>query len=202
MPLIYLASASPRRSQLLDQIRVRHEVRPVDLDETRWANEAPHDYVQRLAEEKAQALWQRIPPEAQRPVLAADTTVAIGGEVFGKPRDRSDGIEMLRRLSGRTHQVLTAIALQTARGCDRRLSVSDVTFAALSPEDCAAYWSTGEPAGKAGGYAVQGLAAAFIIRIAGSYSGIMGLPLAETTELLHAALGFKIWTEKEIDGNE
>ena len=123
-------------------------------------------------------------PAERLPVLGSDTTVAIGADILGKPRDRDDGMQMLSRLSGRTHQVFTAVALCHGGGCDLRLSVSDVTFRALDPAEIAAYWDTGEPADKAGGYAVQGLAAVFIERITGSYSGIMGLPLFETAELL------------------
>lgn len=182
--LIFLASASPRRTQLLDQIGVIHRVRPISLDETRLADEPPADYVIRLARAKAEALWRVLDAAERRPVLAADTTVAIDGEVLGKPADREAAVRMLQRLSGRTHQVFTAVALRHERGCDHRLSVSDVTFRFVTPEESEAYWRTGEPADKAGGYAVQGLAAVFITRIAGSYSGIMGLPLAETAELL------------------
>jgi len=191
MTPIYLASASPRRSQLLHQIRVAHRVRPVDLDESRLSNEAPDQYVRRLATSKATAVWKQLSDSERLPVLGADTTVALGQEIFGKPENRLDGIEMLRRLAGRTHQVYTAVALQSAMACDVRLSVSEVTFGSLSESERAAYWETGEPLGKAGGYAVQGLAAAFIVRIVGSYSGIMGLPLAETAELLQHA---RCWT--------
>lgn len=184
---LYLASASPRRSQLLHQIQAPHEVVPVDVDESRHAGEPPAAYVQRLAVLKARTLWERLGSGERFPVLGADTTVALGDEIFGKPAGRDDGVGMLCRLSGTTHQVFTAVALQSLRGCEVRLSVSDVTFGMLSEHDCAAYWETGEPLGKAGGYAVQGRAAAFITRISGSYSGIMGLPLAETAELLAAA---------------
>ncbi len=182
--MIYLASASPRRSQLLEQIGVVHAVRPATLDESRLAGEPPADYVSRLARAKAEALWEALLPTERKPVLGADTTVAIDGDVLGKPLDKADAVRMLERLSGRTHQVYTAVALRHAGGCDARLSVSDVTFRPLTLEECRSYWETGEPADKAGGYAVQGRAAAFITRIAGSYSGIMGLPLAETAELL------------------
>ncbi len=195
MPLIYLASASPRRSQLLDQIGVAHRVLPVDIDESRTGSESPAAYVSRLAVAKAQALWDRLPENERLPVLGSDTTVALDDEIFGKPQDRNEGIAMLQRLSGRTHQVFTAVALYsspTSQGCDLRLSVSDVTFRTLSADDCAAYWETGEPQGKAGGYAIQGRAAVFITRIAGSYSGIMGLPLAETAELLKKAVGNRL----------
>ncbi len=196
MDRLYLASASPRRSQLLDQLKIPHEVFPVDLDETRLPDEVPADYVRRLAQAKARTLWERLGQESVA-ILGADTTVALGDAIFGKPRDRSDGVSMLQRLSGATHEVFTAIALQSKQGCQTRLSVSKVTFGTLSSEDCNAYWETGEPAGKAGGYAVQGVAAAFITRIEGSYSGIMGLPLADTAELLkslgwHFGLSFGV----------
>ena len=183
-PLIWLASASPRRSALLKQIGIAHEVRPVDLDESANAGESPADYVMRLARAKAQALWSRLTREQRLPVLGSDTTVALGNDVLGKPQDREDGLRMLRALSGRTHQVYTAVALQHARGCEVRLSVSDVTMKTLSEDEIAAYWETGEPADKAGAYGIQGQAALFIERIAGSYSGIVGLPLYETGELL------------------
>jgi septum formation protein len=183
-PLIWLASASPRRSALLKQIGIAHEVRPVDLDETANAGESPADYVMRLARAKAQALWSRLTGDQRLPVLGSDTTVALGNAVLGKPQDREDGLRMLRALSGRTHQVYTAVALQHERGCEARLSVSDVTMKTLSEDEIAAYWHTGEPADKAGAYGIQGQAAVFIERIAGSYSGIVGLPLYETGELL------------------
>jgi septum formation protein len=195
MSLIYLASASPRRSQLLDQIGVSHRVYPVDIDESRIGAESPADYVSRLAVAKAQALWERLPASERLPVLGSDTTVALGQEIFGKPQDRDEGIAMLRRLAGRTHQVFTAVALccaDSSQPCDLRLSMSEVTFGTLTEAECAAYWASGEPQGKAGGYAVQGLAAVFITRIAGSYSGIMGLPLAEMAQLLKKAVGYRL----------
>jgi septum formation protein len=182
--LIWLASASPRRSSLLNQIGVAHRVRPVDLDETAQADERPADYVTRLASAKAQALWALLAPEERLPVLGSDTTVALGNEVLGKPRDREDAARMLGRLSGRTHQVYTAVALRHEQGCEVRLSISDVTMKGLSSVEIQEYWSTGEPADKAGAYGIQGRAAVFIERIAGSYSGIVGLPLYETGELL------------------
>jgi septum formation protein len=125
-------------------------------------------------------------------VLAADTTVVLDDVIYGKPRDRADGIAMLGRLSARTHGVLTAVAVADARGVDLRLSVSTVRFRGLTPEECAAYWDTGEPCDKAGGYAVQGAAAVFIESLSGSYSGVMGLPLFETAELLRSA-GVAYW---------
>jgi septum formation protein len=186
MPLqpLLLASASPRRSALLRQIFMPHQVRIANIDESRLPAEAPGDYVVRLACAKAQRIWNRLETDELQPVLGADTTVALGDEIFGKPHDRQEGIAMLQRLSGQTHQVYTAVALCHAGKTDWRLSKSDVSFAELSIADCEAYWNSGEPQDKAGGYAVQGLAAAFITEIKGSYSGVMGLPLAETTELL------------------
>jgi len=181
---ILLASASPRRSALLRQLFMPHEIRIANIDESRVPGETPADYVTRLSRAKAERVWNRLEHEDIRPVLGADTTVALGDEIFGKPRDRDDGIAMLQRLSGVTHQVYTAVALCHAGATTHRLSVSQVTFKCLSVEECAIYWSSGEPADKAGGYAVQGMAASFITNINGSYSGVMGLPLAETAELL------------------
>ncbi|MFL6577878.1 MAG: Maf family protein [Povalibacter sp.] len=183
-PLIWLASASPRRSSLLHQIGIAHRIRPVDLDESELPGENPADYVMRLARAKAEALWTRLSLEERLPVLGSDTTVALGNEVLGKPRDREDGFRMLRALSARTHQVYTAVAIQHADGCESQLSVSDVTMKALSDDEILSYWRSGEPADKAGAYGIQGLAAVFIERISGSYSGIVGLPLYETGELL------------------
>jgi septum formation protein len=193
-PIIYLASASPRRSQLLQQIQVPHTMRAMDIDETRRNGEAPAHYVSRLASEKAEALWQQLSVAERLPVLAADTAVVLGQHLFGKPRDQADGIAMLQKLSGQTHHVYTAVALRSDKGCELRLSTSEVTFGKLSMDRCQAYWRTGEPIDKAGGYAVQGLAAMFITRIAGSYSGIMGLPLAETAELLGIGLASNGWS--------
>ena len=188
-PRILLASASPRRSELLRQVGIAHEVRPVDVDESVRDGEAPSAYVLRLAEAKAAALWQRLEPGERRPVLAADTTVALEGEIFGKPGSLAEARAMLGRLSGRTHEVHTAVALLHAGGSGARVSSSSVSLRELSRAEIDWYWSTGEPADKAGGYAVQGRAAAFICHIAGSYSGIMGLPLYETWELLAPVLG-------------
>lgn len=185
-PLIYLASASPRRSALLAQIGVPHEVAPVAVDESVASAEAPETYVMRLAALKAETLWRRLPEPQRLPVLGSDTTVVVDDSILGKPADEDDCVRMLRLLSGRTHQVHTAVALRSAAGSDVRLSTSEVAFRALSTTEMRAYWLTGEPADKAGGYAVQGRAAIFISRIAGSYSGIMGLPLFETAELLAA----------------
>jgi septum formation protein len=188
-PLIHLASASPRRSRLLQQIDIPHTVRPVTVDESPAPREAPTPYVLRLASAKAQALWAALPESERLPVLAADTTVAIEGEILGKPADLEEARTMLQRLSGRTHEVHTAIAVRHEGGEAVRLSTSLVSFRELSAAEIDWYWRTGEPADKAGGYAVQGLAAVFIRHIAGSYSGVMGLPLYETWELLEPVLG-------------
>jgi septum formation protein len=189
---ILLASASPRRSELLRQLDIDHEIRPVDVDESVRPGEAPSAYVLRLAEAKAVALWQRLAAAERRPVLAADTTVALEGEIFGKPADLADARAMLGRLSGRTHEVHTAVAVLHDGGAAARVSSSSVSLRALTLAEIDWYWGTGEPADKAGGYAVQGRAAAFIRHIAGSYSGIMGLPLYETWELLAPLLGLTL----------
>jgi septum formation protein len=188
-PLLCLASVSPRRRELLSQIGVSHIVAGAEIDETALPGEAPRDYVLRLAREKALAVrrgGQRLA------VLGADTTVVLDGKIFGKPRDREDAIRMLGDLSGRSHEVLTAIALARSDGVVERLSASRVRFRKISHEECAAYWETGEPRDKAGGYAIQGLGAVFIESLSGSYSGVMGLPLFETGELLRAA-GIACW---------
>jgi septum formation protein len=188
-PVVCLASVSPRRRELLSQIGVPHTVVGADIDETARSGELPRDYVLRMARQKALTVRER---GERLPVLAADTTVVLDDVIYGKPRDRADGIAMLGRLSARTHEVLTAVAVADARGVDLRLSVSTVRFRGLTPEECAAYWDTGEPRDKAGAYAVQGAAAVFIESLSGSYSGVMGLPLFETAELLRAA-GVAYW---------
>jgi septum formation protein len=170
----------------LQQIGIAHDVRAVDIDETPFAGEPPAQYALRLARDKAQALWQRLPVAERLPVLAADTTVALGPEILGKPVDRADAARILRRLSGVEHQVHTAVAVLHAAGADARLCTSTVTFRPLTSAEIDAYWDTGEPADKAGAYAVQGRAAVFIRHLSGSYSGVMGLPLYETWELLES----------------
>lgn len=196
---IYLASQSPRRSQLLDQLGVRHERLLPEADgphaedaealEAVRPGESPRAYVQRVTALKldaAVARWQRRGLPAA-PILCSDTTVALGREILGKPEDAAHAAEMLAALSGRTHRVLTAVALQHEEQRQLALSVSQVTFAPLAAAQIDAYVASGEPLGKAGAYGVQGLAAAWIPRISGSYSGIMGLPLFETAQLLRAA---------------
>ena len=183
LPQLYLASQSPRRAALLQQIGVDYEVLSVAVNETMAVSETPEHYARRLATEKARAGWCALSPEQQRPVLGADTIVIAADRVMGKPADRQQAIAMLLALSGTTHQVITAVAL--AAGHERVCSqCSRVTFRSLTRQECEAYWESGEPRDKAGGYAIQGLAAMFITRLDGSYSGVMGLPLYETTELL------------------
>jgi len=188
-PVICLASVSPRRRELLAQIGVPHKVVGAHIDETAHPGEMPRDYVMRMARQKALAVRDR--GEAL-PVLGADTTVVLDDVIYGKPRDRDEGVGMLLRLSGRTHEVMTAVAIADPRGVNLRLNVSSVRFRKLTLEECNAYWETGEPHDKAGGYAVQGNAAVFIESLSGSYSGVMGLPLFETAELLRAA-GVAYW---------
>ncbi len=191
---IYLASRSPRRRELLTQIGVRFQVlsfrgKPEDdagLDETVLAGETPRIYVERIARAKAQAGWQRV-VERNLPhaaVLAADTTVAVDERIFGKPADRRAAATMLAALSGRRHQVLSAIALRFEAQLECALSVSEVEFRVLSADDIKHYVATGECDDKAGGYAIQGRAAQFVVALHGSYSGVMGLPLYETAQLL------------------
>jgi septum formation protein len=198
---IYLASQSPRRSQLLDQIGVSHQILVADAAENAiedaealeiaLKNEAPKAYVMRVTGLKLDAAVARMENRGLQaaPVLCADTTVAMGRVIYGKPENAADAIRMLAELSGKTHRVLTAVAV--AHGLKRvsSLSESKVTFAAMTKAQIANYIATGEPLGKAGSYGVQGMAAGMIARISGSYSGIMGLPLFETTQLLRQ-IGF------------
>ena len=165
--MLILASASPRRTQLLQQIGVEHRVVPADIDERRLAHESVEDCVVRLCRTKAAEVWQRRQPGVTA-VLGADTVVTVDDHLLGKPRDREDALVMLRRLSGRTHRVLSAVALMDSSGLRHALSISDVQFRALTADECAAYWSSGEPRDKAGGYAIQGRAALFIERLSGS----------------------------------
>jgi len=194
---IYLASKSPRRRELLRQIGVEYELlllrdhspRGPEVSEEVLPGEEPRAYVERVTREKADfaakvMLMRRLPV---RPVLAADTTVVIDGQILAKPADTAEAMDMLRRLSGRTHQVLTSVALHQDQNTTQLTQVSEVTFASLTEDQMRAYCATSEPYDKAGGYGIQGLAAVFIERIAGSYTGIMGLPLHETAKLLEQA---------------
>jgi septum formation protein len=191
---IVLASRSPRRSQLLAQIGVPHEVLALDFDEARLPGEAPQAFVERLARDKA--LHARTARTGGRLLLAADTIVVLDGTIFGKPRDEPGAVGMLRALSGRCHEVMTAVAVCDGSAVRTAVSVSRVTFRELGEAECRAYWDTGEPADTAGAYAVQGLGAVFIERLEGSYSGVMGLPLFETARLLQAA-GVPVWQGEE-----
>ncbi len=178
---IILASASPRRKELLDQINVSYQVYPVDLDETPWLDEAPLDYVQRVAAEKSAACKAQLDTEI--PVLAADTAVILGAVIMGKPKDKADAMAMLTQLSGKTHQVYSAISLR-GREHGQAVSITEVTFRCLTEQEILAYWHSGEPLDKAGSYAIQGRGGVFIESIKGSFSGVVGLPLFETAELL------------------
>lgn len=185
-PTLILASRSPRRHLLLEQIGLRFEVVDIDLDEARRPDEAPASYVLRLALEKARAGRARFGSLPCPPVLAADTAVVVGDRILGKPRDRADAAAMLQLLAGRTHRVLSGVAL-VGEDEGRALSVSEVRFRAVSAREADAYWESGEPRDKAGGYAIQGLGALFVADLRGSYSGVMGLPLFETACLLAKA---------------
>ncbi|MCQ8129532.1 Maf family protein [Methylomonas rivi] len=180
-PQLVLASASPRRSELLQQIGICHVIQAVDIDETPWPHESPLAYVERVANEKSAAC--RALRSDDLPVLAADTSVVCDGRIMGKPENRPHAVEMLTLLSGRSHQVYSAVSLR-GDGHWQAVSVSEVTFRTLDQREIDAYWETGEPCDKAGGYAIQGLASIFIESITGSFSGVMGLPLFETAQLL------------------
>ncbi|PLW70000.1 Maf family protein [Pseudohalioglobus lutimaris] len=181
---LILASASPRRRELLQQIGVPHRCDPADIDESRHEGEPPEEYVQRMAQEKAAVVAARYSGQSVV-VLAADTSVVLDEDVLGKPADHFDGLGMLARLSGRSHAVLTAICLQRPDGDSQtQLVETQVTFTSLSRELCEAYLATDEPWDKAGGYGIQGLAAAFVSSIEGSYSNVVGLPLAQTWQML------------------
>jgi septum formation protein len=193
---VYLASASPRRRQLLSQIGVSFQVLSVDVDESIAAGEAAEHYVSRLAQAKAAAGLARRNAARHAAVLGADTAVVAGGAILGKPAGCEDAERMLGLLSARTHQVLTAVALAGDDGVRVRLSRSEVTFREITPEEARDYWNTGESRDKAGAYAIQGYGAVFVSGLRGSYSGVMGLPLYETAQLLRAA-GVPCWREMQ-----
>lgn len=183
-PDIYLASSSPRRRELLNQIGARYGWLSASIEEAPKENEAPEVFVLRLALEKARAGLRARGSGPALPVLGADTIVVLDDQILGKPETHEQGVTMLSQLSGKTHQVLTALAMVDGEREATRLSVSHVSFREISPEEAELYWETGEPWDKAGGYAIQGRAAVFIERLEGSYSGVMGLPLFETAQLL------------------
>lgn len=187
---IILASASPRRRELLDQIGISYRVQAVDIDETPVLNELPVTYVERVAAEKSLACQALV--GSGKPVLAADTAVVLDGLIMGKPNDFEHASVMLEALSGKTHQVYTAVSLR-GREHELAVSVTDVTFKKLSSREIKAYWRTGEPLDKAGSYAIQGFAAIFVQSIKGSFSGVVGLPIFETAQLLEKQ-GIKVIT--------
>ena len=192
-PVLCLASASPRRRELLAQLGVPHVLAVPDIDEAALPGESAPDYVVRMARAKSRIVH---PHGAGLPVLAADTTVLIDERICGKPANAEEGIAMLLQLAGRSHEVLTAVALAAAGEVNHRLSRSEVRFRHLSLAEAVAYWNTGEPCDKAGGYAVQGHGAVFVEHLSGSYSGVMGLPLFETAELL-ASAGVTYWLDSD-----
>ncbi len=177
-----LASASPRRLALLEQLGLVCQQYPVDLDESIALGESATDYVLRLAEEKARAGQSRSGSEL--PVLGSDTSVVFQGQILGKPKNEAHAVEMLMQLSGQTHQVMTGVAVCQGDRLQSVLSITEVKFRPLTRQECHAYWVTGEPEDKAGGYAIQGIAAIFVESVSGSYSNVVGLPLFETAELL------------------
>lgn len=190
-PQLYLASQSPRRRQLLEQLGLAHVVLAVDVVECIESGEAPAGYGQRVSLDKARAGWRHPQRTLDLPVLGADTEVVLDGAVQGKPADREHGLQMLRQLSGRSHEVISAVAVVHGQRQEAIVSRSQVWFRALTEAELQAYWDTGEPWDKAGGYAIQGLGAAFVQRLDGSFSGVMGLPLCETAQLL-ARFGIEV----------
>lgn len=195
MAALFLASASPRRRELLTQIGVPFELLSITLDETPLPAERPEAYVQRLAREKALAGWAAVNDDSAA-VLGADTTVVIDERILGKPADRAEGLLMLESLSDREHHVLTAVALATRDACEVRLVTSRVRFRRIERAEAEAYWASGEPCDKAGGYAIQGWGAVFVAELRGSYSAVVGLPLCETVQLLDQA-GIARWVKED-----
>ena len=184
MPTLYLASASPRRSELLTQIGVPFVSKVLPIDETPRADESADAYVERLALAKADAVLDTLPTDDGAVVLGSDTAVVLDGRILGKPRDRADALATLAALSGREHQVMTAVALVSHARRAARVVISTVRFKNLSQTQIEAYWASGEACDKAGSYAIQGRAAVFVSQMSGSYSAVVGLPLCETAELL------------------
>ncbi|GAB3475371.1 Maf family protein [Azotobacter salinestris] len=193
--MLYLASGSPRRRELLMQIGVPFVPLAVTIDETPAPDETPATYVERLARDKAAAGLASLIGDRQAVVLGADTTVVLDGRILGKPRDRDEAQAMLQALGGRGHEVLTAVALAAAGRCEARVVRSRVAFRPIAADEAEAYWTTGEPRDKAGGYAIQGLAAVFVSHLEGSYSAVVGLPLCETAQLL-AEFGIPCWQQQ------
>ena len=179
---LILASASPRRRELMKLFGLPFDAVAADIDETVLPGELPAEYVRRMAAGKAHRGLELAGPGPV--VLGADTAVVLGPRILGKPRDRADALHILQTLSGQTHEVLSAVAVTDGDTFNERLSVTEVTFGALSIEQCEAYWATGEPADKAGAYGIQGIGGLFVKYISGSYTGVVGLPVYETAELL------------------
>ena len=196
MSTLFLASASPRRRELLTQIGVPFSLLSVAIDETPGAAELPDVYVQRLARDKALAGLALV-DGASACVLGADTTVVLDQQILGKPADKADALAMLQALSGRDHQVMTAVALASRSGCEVRLVTSRVRFRSINLEEAEAYWASGEPQDKAGSYAIQGWGAVFVSALEGSYSAVVGLPLCETAQLLDAH-GLRYWCKTSV----
>ncbi len=180
---LLLASASPRRKELLNQLGVHFSQKSVEIDETPFARESANDYVMRMAQEKADAAWS-IWGEQDLAVLASDTTVLLDEEILGKPTDFQHFQSIMHKLSGRKHQVLSSVVVRTEQKIKSAVSETHVFFCGLKDSDVEWYWNTGEPQDKAGGYGIQGLGARFVRRIEGSYTGVVGLPLFETAEIL------------------
>lgn len=191
MSELILASASPRRAEILQQIGVDFQIAPADIDETPKPQESPVDYVQRMAQEKTQHVINSI-AGSSAVVLGADTSVVLNCKIYGKPKNQQEAMAMLAALSGKTHQVLTAVAMGNKQRCLLKLSATDVKFRELDPKECLDYWNTGEPLDKAGSYAIQGLGAVFVEKISGSFSGVVGLPIEQTAQLLQT-FNVPIW---------
>ncbi|MEN2396613.1 Maf family protein [Pseudomonas halotolerans] len=192
MKPLYLASGSPRRRELLAQIGVSFTVVSADIDETPLDDETPSAYVERLARGKAEAGRRALAAGVDGCVLGADTAVVLDGRILGKPLDQADSMAMLLSLSGRDHDVLTAIAVLDGQRCESLVVRSRVSFRAITEQQALAYWNSGEPRDKAGGYGIQGLGAVFVAGLEGSYSAVVGLPLCETSELL-GHFGIPCW---------
>lgn len=192
MKLLYLASGSPRRRELLAQIGVHFSAISAEIDETPLPEESPSAYVERLARGKAEAGRRSVVSDQPVCVLGADTAVVLDGKILGKPVDEADACAMLMMLSGNEHEVLTAIAVREGERCESRVVRSRVRFRAISRDEAGAYWASGEPRDKAGGYGIQGLGAVFVAGLEGSYSAVVGLPLCETCEVL-GHFGIPCW---------
>ena len=198
MHALILASASPRRAELLAGIGLEFTVQPADIDETPGPDEGARTYVERLAREKALAVAETRPDSL---ILGSDTSVVLAGRILGKPGDASEAEAMLGQLSGRSHQVMTAVALARGRECWSKVSVTDVAFRELSEAEIRAYVATGEPMDKAGGYGIQGRGGIFVSQLSGSYSAVVGLPLEETAALL-AGAGHPVWQSWSNENNK